>query len=132
MFKDELMKKLEAIFKMPCTFNAASDEYEQEKIFINVTEVQSQPRNKKMNFHVTGFLQIFSQHEKIPFGYMQRCLELASAEYTKNLFLFQVDQEIANSGARLINLSERRAQFSFMTNVDFNPNQGKITSVEMC
>lgn len=134
MFKKELIKRLDAIFqlKQGSTFNAPSAEFEQEKLFVNVTGVVSQPRNKKICFKVEGFLQFFSQHEKIPFGYMQRALETASYENTAGLFLFQVDQEIANSQARMVNLSERRAQFVFLYSIDFNPNQGSLSSLETC
>lgn len=134
MFKADLKKRLDAIFKlkMGCTFDAPSAEFEQERIFINVTGVDSQPRNKKRIFKVEGFLQIFAKHDAIPFGFMQHALDRASDENTRNLFFFQVDQEIANSAARVMNLSERRAQFVFLYSIDNNPNQGSLSSLKTC
>ncbi len=130
MFKKDLTARLERIFGMKkVSFNAPSESYEQDTIFINVAECISRPAKAKMLIQVTGFIQIFAQHENLPFGFMARKLEAAKLADVKDLFFFQVDAEVTNSQARLLNLSERQAKFVFLFSTQYDPNKGKLTSV---
>ena len=130
MFKKDLIAKFERIFEMEkVTFDAPSDKFEQDTIFVNVTEVFSRAANKKMNMRINGTIQIFSEHEKLPFGFMARMLEKAKLEDKKDLFFFSLDQEVSNSPARMVNISERQAKFVFLFSKQYNPNQGTMTSV---
>ena len=131
MFKKELKARFEKIFVgMKVTFNAPSDHFEQDTIFISVANVDTRPMKQKISQRVVGFIQVFGQHEKLPFGFLSRKIETAKSSDTANLFFFRVDQENANSQARQINLSERQAQFVFLFSEQYDPNQGKITSIE--
>lgn len=132
MFKKELQKNFEKIFEgMKVTFNAPSDKFEQDTVFINISQAQSRPMKEKFTARVTGFIQIFAEHEKLPFGFMGRKIEQADFEYTKNLHFSGLDTENAASPARMVNLSERQAQFVFLFSQQYDPNQGTINQVTM-
>lgn len=131
MFRKEMQDKLKAIFGVKkVTYDEAGDSYEQDCIFVEILNCQSNTGQGKATAKVTGALVMYSQNNKLPYGFFNKKLQQASKELTKNFFFFDIDVEAQNSPARLQNISERRANFIYLYSAQYDPNQGSLTSVE--
>lgn len=130
MFNRELVSKFEAIFGVPVTFNAPGESYEQDKLFIEITDVITRAGQGRVNSKITGSLAMFAQMEKLTYGFFSKKVSLAANDLTKNLFLFDVDREALNSPARLINISERRTSFVYLYSAQYDPNHGSLTGIK--
>lgn len=135
MFKASLEKKLKAIFGVSkVTFNAPSDAFEQDCIFIELEgaplistgggSAKAQERAK-----VTGSIVMFSQDNKLPYGFFNKRLEQASATDKAGLAFYNLDQDVASSPARIQNIHERRCRFVFFYKGEYDPNQGELDEV---
>lgn len=132
MFRQELQEKLEKIFGFKkVTFEAYSDSFEQDTLFIEVQRPRTKTSEGKVYARVTGQLVVFSQDNKMPFGFMQKRIEKAKNELTKSFFFHDVDVNQENSPARLQNISERRTNFVFFFTAQYDPKLGEITTLEM-
>lgn len=130
MFKKDLKKRMEKIFEgYKVTFDAPSDSFEQETVFISIIETSPRITGDKVTAHVEGYIQIFAQHDKLPFCFIADRIERASKQYTYGLFFHDVDRENAASAARMVNLSERTAQFVFIFSQQYNPNKGTLNNM---
>jgi hypothetical protein len=132
MFREELQEKLSKIFGFrKTTFDAPSDEYEQDTLFIEVQESFSRATNGKVLGKVTGSLVVYSQNNKLPYGFFAKRLTLADSALTRDLFLFDIDTDIASSPARIQNINERRSRFVYLFRTDFDPSHGEMTSMDV-
>lgn len=132
MFRKELEEKLKDIFGLrKVTFDAPGESFEQDTLFVEVTEAPSRFTQGKAYTKVLGNLVIYSQHGKLPYGYFMKRLQQAKPELTKNLFLFDADQDIAASGARLQNVEERRSKFMYLYSAQYDPDQGSLTGLTL-
>ncbi len=130
MFKAEMTKKLKGIFGVSkVTFDEPGDSFEQDCIFVEVQECFSNTGQGRASAKVAGALVMFSQNEKLPFGFFNKRLQNAKAELTKDFFFFDIDVDAKNSPARLQNISERRASFVYLYSAQYDPNQGEMTSL---
>lgn len=132
MFKKELKEKLESIFKFKkTTFDAYSDEFEQDTLFIEVQDLLERVYSGGVSIKITGDLIYFSQVDKLKYGLMIKLIEQANA-IDKNLFFFyDVDKQNVSSQAKLINIAERRVSFVYLYSGEYDPDKGEITSLEM-
>lgn len=135
MFRNELVVTLASIFGFKkTTLNAPSvgpdGTFEQDTLFIQIDEAPFRVSEGKASAKVLGSLIVFSQFEKLPFGFFNRKIQSAPHELTKNLFFFDIDTVPANSGARVINIAERRLRFVYLYSTQYDPSQGLITSLE--
>ena len=132
MFRKDLESKLSEIFGVKkVTFDAFSESYAQDTLFVEVQDVSNQRASKgRASAKVTGQLVIFTQDNKMPYGFFSKRLSTAPLSASKDLFFFDMDREALNSPARLQNISERRASFVFLFSTAYNPSKGEITSVE--
>lgn len=131
MFRNKLKTHFENIFGFKkTTYDTPSDQYEQDTIFINVDQCQSRITEGREIAKVNGTITIFSQHEKLPFGFLNKRIQNANFDDTRRLFFYDFEEDPANSPARILNLSERRAKFVFLYDAQYDPNQGELTSVE--
>lgn len=131
MFRKEMQAKLSRIFGLrKTTFDAYSDSFEQDTLFIQVLEANSRATTKNQTARVTGTLIVFSQMDKMPYGYFAKKIEQASGDDTKDFFFYDIDVSPANSPARVQNISERRVSFVYLYKAQYDPEHGTITSVE--
>jgi hypothetical protein len=130
VFKAELSQRLSEIFEFPkTTFLAPSESYEQDVLFIEINECHSRITEGKAYAKVLGSLTVFSQLEKVPFGFFSKKIQQVSF-LTKDFFFFDIDVNPASSPARLQNILERRVRFVYLYSAQYDPAQGSITSLE--
>lgn len=131
MFRKELSEKLKAIFQVSkTTFEAPSESFEEDTLFIEISSAPTRFSAGRVALaKVTGQLVVFSQEGKFPFGFFGRKIEQAAKEATIPFFFYEIDTEILNSPARMVNLHERRCSFLFLFKADYDPNQGELTSI---
>ncbi len=123
--------KLKAIFGVKdVSFDAPSESYEQDIIFVDVIEARSNTGQGRATAKVSGTVTMFSQQDKLPYGFFNKKIGQAEAALTKDFFFFDLDTNALNSPARLQNISERRANFVYLYSAQYDPNQGAMTSVE--
>lgn len=131
MFRKELEEKLKAIFGVKkVTFDEPGESYEQDCIFVEVLESQANTGQGKATAKVTGAIVMYSQRNKLAYGFFNKRLQNADPALTKPFFFFDIDVEAQNSPARLQNISERRASFVYLYSAQYDPNQGQLTSVD--
>lgn len=136
MFRHDLQTKLSQIFGFKkTTFDAPSVNsndatFEQDVLFIEVNEANSRVSDGKEIAKVEGSLVVFSQMEKIPFGFFSKKIQAADRTLTKDLFFFDVDLNPINSPARFQNIAERRIRFVYLYSAQYDPSHGQITSLE--
>lgn len=131
MFRKDLMRRLEAIFDMPTTMLASSTSYEQDKLFVEI--LSSRSRTSGANggsetARVIGSLSVFSQEDRLPYGFFIKRIEQAAPELTKPLFFYDIDVDDVESPARLLNLHERRTSFQFFYDSQYDPDRGSLTN----
>ncbi len=132
MFREELKKNLEGIFGFKkTTYDAPSEAFEQDTLFIDVTSAKSNASQGKITSKVDGTLTVFSQANRLPFGFFNKRISNADFQLTKGLFFFDIDVDVAASPARMINISERRTGFVFLFSAQHDPNQGSLTELEI-
>lgn len=131
MFRKDLSDRLEAIFGFrKTTYQAPSDQFEQDTLFIQIDECHSRATEGTATSKVMGTLTVYTQHDKMPFGFFNKRIQQADAETVKPLFFFEIEQDIANSPARIQNISERRTRFQFLYSEQYDPNQGVLNELE--
>ena len=136
MFKKDLKKRLEKIFGFAkTTYDAPSEAFEQDTLFITVASSVARTGSGKATATVTGFLTVYSKKDSLPYGYFNKRIGQAqkeNPELTKPLFFFDMDTDVANSPARLIDIAERRVSFKFQFSEQYDPEQGSLTEVNFC
>ncbi len=133
MFRSDLTRRLEGIFGIDATFDEVSDEYEQDRIFIEVEVSRSRVSNANGGIEtarVVGSIVVYSQANKLPFGFFSKKINNADPELTKPLFFYDIDVDLPDSPARLMNIHERRTSFVFLYNSQYDPSKGELTSLE--
>lgn len=132
MFRKEMTKALENIFKFKkTTFDAYSDEFEQDTLFVEVQQTHERVGKGIVAMRVTGDLIYFSQVDKIKYGTMIKLIEQSNAS-DKNPFLFyDIDKQNLSSQARMQNIAERRISFVYLYSGSYDPDKGEITSLDM-
>jgi hypothetical protein len=129
MFEKDLKTKLKTICGMDATFDAPSEACEQDRIFIEIEDVKSGSSvgTKKQSAKVTGNLVIFSQNSRLPFGFFRQRVEQAEPAL-KKAFFFGAE---ANRTTPILNIVERRCEFTFLFETQYDPNQGSLTSLDI-
>lgn len=127
MFEKVLKDRLERIFKLgKVTYDQPSDSKEQEAIFVDVKTSASKLIDARQIAKVEGQLICFANAEKMPFGYFAKCISSADPSDTKSLF-FGPEQNIGVIG----NIAERKLDFTFLFDSQYDPAIGTITSVNL-
>ncbi len=133
MFEKDLELRLKRIFGVKrTTFNAPDFEApEQDCLFVQILSAQPRMQAKgggRETYRVTGYLTIFSQATRVPFGFFFKKLEQADPEDSHGLF-FEKEMDIPDSPARIQNIQERRVNFTFWFDSEYDPNRGSLTSM---
>lgn len=132
MFKKELETRLKKIFGFEkTTFNAPSDTFEQDVLFIQIDNPRTRTSQGRVYARVYGQVVVYSQDDKLTYGYFNKRIEKAAHDLTKDLFFYDIDVNLENSPARLQNINERRASFVFFFSAQYDPKLGELTTLEM-
>lgn len=132
MFREELKNSISKIFGVSkVTFESVGDKFEQDTIFIEIELAKSRPSIKKFTSIVTGSIVIYSQLDKLPYGFFSNRIEMASKELKKPFVFLNFEENVANSPFAKINLVERRVSFVYLYKTEHNPERGEITSLEI-
>ena len=132
MFRKSLQEKLENIFGIKkTTFDAPSDQFEQDVLFIGIQNCFGRISGINSHLKIAGSITLYSQVDKLPYGFFQRRIEKAAFEDKKDLFFLNIDTDLENSPARMQNIHERRCDFVFLYSQQLDPNKGEITSLEI-
>ncbi len=102
----------------------------EDTLFIEVTDCKSRATEGKAFAHVKGELVIFSQNNKLPYGFFSKRVHQATAELHKSLFFFEMDRDIQASQARMLNIHERRCSFVFLFETQYDPKHGAMTTID--
>ncbi len=131
MFRKELQEKLQTIFDLKkTTYDAPSESHEQETLFVEINECRSRITAGEAIAEVSGTLVVYTQSNKLPFGFFNKRIAQADPSLTKDFFFFEMDRDALNSQARIQNISERRCRFVYLFSDQYDPNQGELTSIE--
>jgi hypothetical protein len=132
VFRKELAHRLEKIFGLPkTTFDQPSESYEQDVLFVDVTSSHDRVTGKKICARAEGFLTVFAQVDKLPFGFFTKRIEKADPALTADFFFYDVDTNPPSSPARRQNIQERRCRFVFLHSEDYDPNKGRLNDVKL-
>jgi hypothetical protein len=131
MFRKSLQEKLKGIFGFEkTTFDAPSDVFEQDTLFIEINQPRTRTSEGVVYARVEGQLVVYSQDNKLTYGFFNKRIELAEYSLKKDFFFYDIDANIENSPARLQNITERRVSFVFFFKAQFDPRLGELTSLE--
>ena len=132
MFRKEMAARLSRIFGLTkVSYDEPGESFEQDTLFVEIEECLSRATEGKAYAKVTGSVVIFSQRDKLPYGFFAKRLAQAALADTKPFFFFDVDVDALNSPARMQNISERRARFVYLYSAQYDPNQGALTSLDV-
>ncbi len=133
MFKKEMERRLKSIFGIEkVTFSAPSpDAPEQDTLFVEIDSSRPRPYGKdRISCKVTGKLVMYSQAERLTFGFFSRKLEQAVTEDSAP-FIFMPEVDVAGSQARYQNIHERVLPFIFLYDAQYDPDRGSLTEIEL-
>ncbi len=130
MFRTEMKEKLREIFGLAkVSYDEPGESFEQDTLFIQIQECQSRTGQGRATAKVRGSLVVYSQNNKLAFGYFNKRLQNAKPELVKDFFFYDIDVDALNSPARLLNISERRASFVYLYSSQYDPNQGLLNEL---
>lgn len=132
MFRAELSNKLSLIFGLKnISFDAHSDSYEQDTLFVEVEHSNARACEGVIHAKVVGSLVMFSQLDKLPYGFFNKKIQSAPHDLTKDIYFYEIDVSPPNSPARSYNLSEKRTRFIYLYSAQYDPAQGALTSINV-
>ena len=127
MFETELKEKFQKIFELKkVTFDAPGESNEQDCLFIEVEHSKNVIKDGVVKAMVSGNCLMYSQNEKLPFGFFSKAIKQADQSLTKDLFFY----EIESNNQRYRNLIKRGFSFVYFFSSQYDPKIGSITSVE--
>src|SRR6478735_162475 len=131
-----MAEKLSQIFGFKkTTFSTPSPDtngsYEQDILFVQVEQARSRAGDGVATAKVMGTFIVFTQMDKMPFGYFNKRVEQADASLTKDFFFFDIDLNPVSSPAKLQNITERRVKFVYLYKAQYDPEQGEMTNLEI-
>jgi hypothetical protein len=130
VFNKTLLEKFERIFQFKkTTFDAPSDSFEQDTLFIEVDKATTRVSDGKLSSRIDGTLIVYSQANKLPFGYFNKAIAKGKLEDVRDLFFFDIDVDVASSTARLQNIHERRTRFVYLHKEQYDPNKGQLNTL---
>ena len=129
--------KLGAIFGFKKTtydqpsVNASTGTFEQDILFIQVDRAASVTKEGRATSKVEGSLVVFSQMDKMPFGYFNKRIQQSDPELTRKFFFFDIDLNPTSSPSRIQNITERRVSFVYLYAGQYDPDHGELTSLDI-
>lgn len=128
MFEEQMEKKLKRIFKVKkVSYDEPGDSQEQDCLFINVENAMNKISRPKATSKVTGSAVMFANNEKLPFGYLSKCISEAEYEDVRHFHF----SEIEDNTRRYQNIVQRGFSFVYFFSGQYDPKVGTITSVNL-
>lgn len=128
MFERSLITSLEKIFKLgKVTFDRPGESQEQEGVFIEVIQAVCRKKDAKQTARVTGTLHFFANQDKMPFGYLTKCISEADPALTKPLVFLDFEE----SKGKFRNIVERSVGFQYFFDSQYDPAIGTVTSINL-
>lgn len=132
MFKEKLSKDLKEIFGIEkVTFDKVGDKFEQDSLFVEISQAKVKTGIGKFSAVVTGSIILYSASDKLPYGYFSNRIELAKREVKGPFVFLNLEENIPNSPFSTINLVERRVGFIYLFKAEHNPERGEISSLKI-
>lgn len=132
MFRKKLVSDLEQMFGFnKTTFLKDSDDFEQDVLFIEIDRSNSKISNVsggRQIARVVASLVVYSQDDRLPYGFFSKRLE-AYPDIAKSFFFSVVDEDVPESPARIQNIHERRCDFIYFYDSQFDPNRGELNEL---
>lgn len=123
-----LAKKMSNIFGFKkVSFSAPGPALEQEAIFISIQSCKGALKKRLYTAKVTGKFRVFVNADKMPLGHILKKISSASADDTKDLFFYEIEENVENYQ----NLVERSASFVYFFSSQYNPDDGTLGSVTL-
>jgi hypothetical protein len=128
VFKATLEAQLKRIFRLEkVTFDTPGESQEQEGLFVAVSKCKTKVKDGREIALVQGTIHIFSNADKLKYGFFSKALDQARPADTKKLFFFNFEE---NRGT-FRNICERSLDFLYFFDGQFDPALGSITSVDL-
>ena len=108
------------------SFDLPGESREQDCLFIDIQSSKSSIKKTRENATVRGSILMYSNSEKLPFGFFLKKINQADEELTHDLCFFNMEENTRT----FQNIVERRCNFIYLYSNDYDPEGGTITSVE--
>ena len=126
MFKAALKSKFQTIFDFKkVSYDQPGDSQEQDCLFINIENCNSNIKDGLAVARVTGSAFIYSTNQSLPFGYIAKKIKLADPAMTKDLFFYNLEENSKTIGA----IVQRGFSFVYFYSSQYDPVTGTITSI---
>lgn len=126
VFEEQLSDQMKRIFSVSkVTYSQPSETREQDCLFLDIEVAKSFAKNGTLVSKVRGVGTIFSNYEKIPFGHLNKRIQLADVADTKDLFFFDIDTNTKT----YVNLVQRTFSFVYFFSGQYDPDNGTLTSI---
>ena len=127
MVEKELSEKLLKIFKLKkVSFDDPGPAGEQECLFINIENSRPSIGDQLQKIMVQGSCAIFGTNEKLPIGYIPRCIQEANHELTKNFHFYEME----TSTRRFKDKVQRGFSFIYFFRAQYDPDKGLIDEIQ--
>lgn len=128
MFEKRLADKLRRIFDIEkVTYDRSGESREQEAIFIEVESSRNRIKDAREIAKVTGALHVFAPSEKLKYGYFSKAIADADPADTKDIYFYEFEENLGTYR----NIVERKLQFIYLYDSQYDPNIGELTSVNL-
>ncbi len=123
----EMQARLKRIFDFEkVTFDRPGESQEQEGLFIQVNTADMRVRDARLIAKMEGVIRVFANSDKLPFGYFSKHIQEAAAADTRGFF-FGPEENLGT----IRNIAERKFDFTFLFDSQYDPAIGSITSVNL-
>ena len=126
MFETKLADQFKTIFGVKkVTYDTPGESSEQDCLFIEVENSWNTFKDGRVLSKVTGNAVMFAQNDKLSFGFFSKAIAKAPHSMTRNLAFFDFEENTK----RFRNLVQRSFSFVYFFDSQYDPETGKITSV---
>lgn len=126
MFETEMAARLKRIFDFDkVSYDRPGESREQEGLFIDVEKADVRIRDGRQIVRAEGVIRVFVNKDKMSYGYLAKSIAEADLEDTRGFFFGPEE----NSG-NFRNIAERKFDFTFLFDSQYDPAIGTITSIE--
>jgi hypothetical protein len=127
MFRKLLTSQLTNIFDIKkVSFSQPSESNEQDTLFVKIASAKYRPNETKIIGRVVGKITLYSNHEKLPFGFFIKQIQKSKVD-DKQLFFYNIEEN--NEYMAAVDLVERSCEFIYFYSEDFDPAKGEINEL---